>query len=53
MRRNLFVDLLVHERNGYRKFLSADIKHYRSHITEKIYKVELVSLRCRALRDLC
>ena len=27
MRRNLFVDLLAHKRNGYRRFLYADIKH--------------------------
>ena len=27
MWRDLFVDLLAHERNGYRRFLSADIKH--------------------------
>ena len=41
MRYNLFVDLLAHERNRYRRFLSADIKHYLSRITEKAYKVNL------------
>ena len=48
---NLFMDLLAHERNGYRRILSADIKYYLSHITKKIYTVEFVSLRRRALRD--
>jgi hypothetical protein len=38
MRRNLFVDLLAHERNGYQRFLPADIKHYLSHITERSIK---------------
>jgi hypothetical protein len=33
MRRNLFVDLLVYERNGYQRFLSVDIKRYLSCIT--------------------
>jgi hypothetical protein len=28
MWRNLFVDLLAHERNRYMRFLSTDIKHY-------------------------
>jgi len=44
MRRNLFVDLLAHERNGYQRFLPTDIKHYLGRITEKVYKVEFVSL---------
>ena len=35
MRQNLFVDLLAHERNGYRRFLPTDIKHYLSRITER------------------
>ena len=35
MRRNLFVDLLAHERNEYRRFLPADIKYYLSRITER------------------
>jgi hypothetical protein len=35
MRRNLFVDLLAHEINGYRRFLPANIKHYLSRITER------------------
>ena len=34
MWRNLFVDLLEHERNEYRRFLPADIKHYLSRIME-------------------
>ena len=51
MQRNLFMDLLAHERNRYRRILSADIKYYLSHITKKIYTVEFVSLRRRALRD--
>jgi len=38
MRRNLFVDLLAHERNGYRRFLSTDIKHYLGRITERSIK---------------
>jgi hypothetical protein len=47
---NLFVELLAHKRNGYRRFLLADIKHYLSSITENIYTVEFVSLQRRALR---
>ena len=35
----------------HQRFLHADIKHYLSHITEKIYKVEFVGLRRRTLRD--
>ncbi|CAN6345821.1 unnamed protein product, partial [Urochloa humidicola] len=35
MRNNLFIDLLAHERNGYRRFLPADVKHYLSRITER------------------
>jgi hypothetical protein len=35
MWRTLFVDLLAHERNGYMRFLSTDIKHYLSRITER------------------
>jgi hypothetical protein len=35
MRQNLFMDLLVHEINGYQIFLSADIKYYLSRITER------------------
>ena len=35
MQQNLFMDLLAHERNGYRRILSADIKYYLSHITKK------------------
>ena len=35
MQRNLFIDLLAHERNGYRRILSADIKYYLSRITKK------------------
>jgi hypothetical protein len=50
MRRSLFVDLLAHERNGYQRFLPADIKHYLSH-QGKVYKVEFMNLRHRALRD--
>ena len=38
MRRNLFVDLLAHERNGYRRFLPTDIKHYLGRITERSIK---------------
>jgi len=34
MRWNLFVDLLVHERNGYRRFISVDIKYYLSRIMQ-------------------
>jgi hypothetical protein len=48
---NLFVDFLAYERNRYRRFLRADIKHYRSCITEKVYTVEFVSLQRRALHD--
>ena len=51
MQRNLFVDLLAHEINGYWRFLLANIKHYLSHITEKVYTSEFVSLRRRVLRD--
>ena len=51
MQRNLFMDLLAHERNGYRRFLPANIKYYLSRITEMSIKVEFVSLRRRALRD--
>jgi hypothetical protein len=51
MRRNLFMDLSTHERNGYQRFLPTDIKHYLSRITEKVYKVEFVSLRRHAHRD--
>ena len=51
MRQNLFVDLLAHRRNGYRRLFPADIKYYLSRIMEKIYKVEFVSLRRYALRD--
>ena len=50
MRQNLFVDLLVYERNRYRRFLSADIKHYLSRITERSM-VEFVSMQRRAFRD--
>ena len=46
MRRSLFVDLLAHERNVYRRFLSADIKHYLSHITER--SIQLSLLACDA-----
>ena len=48
---NLFVDLLAYERNEYRKSLPAGIKNDLSHITEKIYTVEFVSLRRHALYD--
>ena len=34
MQRNLFMDLLAHERNGYRRFLPPNIKYYLSRITE-------------------
>ena len=50
MQWNLFMDLLAHERNEYRRILSADIKYYLSRITKKVYTVEFVSLRRRALR---
>ena len=35
MQRNLFMDLLAHKRNEYRRILSPDIKYYLSRITEK------------------
>ena len=38
MWRNLFVDLLVHERNRYRRFLAADIKHYLRRIMKRSIK---------------
>ena len=46
MQQNLFVDLLAHEKNVYRRFLSADIKHYLSHITER--SIQLSLLACDA-----
>ena len=36
MQQNLFVDLLAHERNEYRRFLLADIKHYLA-ASRKVY----------------
>jgi hypothetical protein len=41
MRRNLFVELLVHERNGYQRYLPADIKHYLSRITKRYIQKSL------------
>jgi hypothetical protein len=35
MLRNLFVDSLVHEKNGYKIFLPVDIKHYLSRVSQK------------------
>ena len=35
MQRNLFMDLLAHERNGYRRILFIDIKYYLSRIMKK------------------
>jgi hypothetical protein len=47
MPQNLFVDLLAHTRNGYQRFLRADINAHHG----KVYTSEFMSLRCHALRD--
>jgi hypothetical protein len=38
MRRNLFMVLLAHERNEYRRFLPGNIKYYLSRIKERSIK---------------
>ena len=38
MRRNIFMDLLAYERNGYRRFLPVNIKHYLRRIMEMSIK---------------
>ena len=48
MRHNLFVNLLTHKRNRYRRFLPTDIKYYLSYITKKSIK-EFASMQRRAL----